>query len=90
MCREIRRVLGKTLARPVVSQIMREIGPVLERGVRDLERVQLRAFHRDEMAACTDILKLRKLAMCRLGEPGYLDYRRLYFDGKGSRKTEER
>ena len=42
----------------------------------------LRAFYRDEMSTCVDIGTLRKLALCRMGDPRYKDYRKKYFDGK--------
>jgi hypothetical protein len=44
---------------------------------------QLREFLQDEMSKTTDIMKLRKLALCRLGDPRYKDYRRKYFDEEG-------
>ncbi len=85
--RMLRAQLSKdhVLSRPYMDKILRLVGNAM----REEEKLQndksLHAFLADEMAKCVDILKLRKLAMCRLGYSAYADYREKYFDGKNNR-----
>lgn len=85
---EIRRELEQVLSLPLVTRLLREmdltVRAEIDRRRSELEKVLLVRFHRDEMAKTTNIVQLRKLALCRLGDPRYKDYREKYFDGKST------
>ncbi len=71
-------VLSAAFRRSVVKSVQ----TCLERCMPELENVQLWRFMSDEMSKEINIVKLRKLALCRLGDSRYADYRMRYFDGK--------
>jgi len=62
-------------------KIVNKVRAGLEKCSIDDGKPMLRAFLDDEMARCTNVVKLRKLALCRLGDSRYTDYREKYFDG---------
>lgn len=65
-----------------ISRLVHQVANFVAKETANRERIELRKFMTDEMAACADINKLRKLALCRLRDPRYENYRREYFDGK--------
>ncbi len=70
------------LNRKYVEFIMKAVRIVVEQQEKKSQHTSLWKFYNDEMTKCVDILKLRKLALCRLGDPRYEDYRKKYFNGE--------